>query len=123
MNYDYQQNQGGSDQWGNQGQSQDPYQQQQGQGGSGQSQDPYQQQQGQGGSDQGQQGGYGQSQDPYEQQQQVNSAIDQYANKIPGGEQYAQQAKDITDSGLENLEEQAKKRFGNPGGMFGGGNQ
>ncbi len=56
-------------------------------------------------------------------QQQVDSAIDQFANKIPGGQQYSQQAKDAAGGALENLEQQAENRFGNLGGLFGGGNQ
>jgi len=56
-------------------------------------------------------------------QQQVNSGIDQFAKKIPGGDQYSQQAKDTADNALENMEQQAENRFGNLGGLFGGGNQ
>ena len=49
--------------------------------------------------------------------QQIDSAIDQYASKIPGGEQYKQQAKDAASGELDNLEQEAEKRFG---GLFGG---
>jgi len=117
MNYDYQQGQGGQqDQWGNQGnQQQDPNQQ----GGYGQ-QDP------------NQQGGYGQQQGQGQDQfggakqqakQQIDQAIDQFANKIPGGQQYSQQAKDAAAGALDNLEGEAEKRLGGLGGMFGGDNQ
>ena len=131
--------------WGQQGQQggYDPNQQQydpnQGQQGYGQSQqqggyDPNQQQydpnQGQQGYGQSQQQGWGQqgqqqqSQDPFGAKQmanqQIDSAIDQFANKIPGGEQYKQQAKDAASGELDNLEQQAEQRFGNMGGLFGG---
>ena len=49
--------------------------------------------------------------------QQVDQAIDQFADQIPGGKQYSQQAKDAANSGLDSLENEAQKRFG---GMFGG---
>jgi len=47
----------------------------------------------------------------------VDQAIDQFADQIPGGKQYSQQAKDAANSGLDALENEAQKRFG---GMFGG---
>ena len=54
-------------------------------------------------------------------------AIDQFANKIPGGQQYAGQAKDVASGILGNLENQAEQRLGGgAGGMLGGlfgGNQ
>jgi hypothetical protein len=56
----------------------------------------------------------------------VDQAIDQFANRIPGGQQYSQQAKDAAASGLDALENEAEKRAGDMfGGMFGGnqGNQ
>ncbi len=56
---------------------------------------------------------------------QVNQAIDQYGNKIPGGSQYTGQAKKVAGDALDNLEQEAEKRMGNMGGIFGGnqGNQ
>ena len=64
------------------------------------------------------QGGQGGQLDAARQQaeQQADQAIDQYASKIPGGEQLAQQAKDTVNRELGNLEDEAKKRLG---GMFG----
>ena len=114
--YDPNQQQG----WGQQGQQggYDPNQQQY---------DPNQGQQGYGQSQQqgwGQQGQQQQGQDPFGAKQmanqQIDSAIDQFANKIPGGEQYKQQAKDAASGELDNLEQQAEQRFGNMGGLFGG---
>ncbi|GAC1399867.1 MAG: hypothetical protein NVSMB49_10910 [Ktedonobacteraceae bacterium] len=97
----------------------------------------YGQQQDQG--NQGNQGGYGQQQDQGNQsnqgnqgslggargmaQNQVDSAIDQFGNKIPGGSQYTQQAKDAAHGVLDNLEKEGENRLGNLGGMFGGNNQ
>jgi hypothetical protein len=68
--------------------------------------------------DQSSQGGQGGQLDAARQQaqQQADQAIDQYASKIPGGEQLAQQAKDTVNQELGNLEDEAKKRLG---GMFG----
>ena len=68
-------------------------------------------------------GQYGQGQGAIHQArqmagQQVDQAIDQFANKIPGGQQYAQQAKDAASSGLDALENEAQKRAGD---LFGGG--
>ncbi len=120
---------------------QDPYQQ----GNQGQNYDPNQQQNqgGQQGYDPNQQGGQ-QSYDPNQQggqqqnqggqfsgakqqaQQGMDQAIDQFANKIPGGQQYSQQAKDAAGGVLNNLEGEAEKRLGGGlGGLFGGnqGNQ
>lgn len=51
---------------------------------------------------------------------QVDQAIDQLANKVPGGAQYAQKAKDEADKVLDNLEGELEKRMGNVGGMLGG---
>ncbi len=51
---------------------------------------------------------------------QINQAIDQYGNKIPGGSKFTQQAKDAADGALNNLEQEAEKRMGNLGGLFGG---
>ena len=48
-------------------------------------------------------------------------AIDQFANKIPGGQQHAGQAKDVASGILGNLENQAEQRLGgSAGGMLGG---
>ncbi len=55
-------------------------------------------------------------------QNQVDQAIDQFGNKIPGGSQYTQQAKDAAHSVLDNLEQEGEKRMGNLGGIFGGNN-
>ncbi len=88
--------------------------------------------------DQGNQGGYGQQQQQNQGQQgqgqfdgaknvaqnQVDQAIDQFGNKIPGGSQYTQQAKDAAHGVLDNLEKEGENRLGNiGGGMFGGNNQ
>ena len=43
---------------------------------------------------------------------QVDSAIDQFANKIPGGSQHAQEAKDAASGILGNLEKEAENRLG-----------
>ncbi len=48
---------------------------------------------------------------------QVDQAVDEFGNKIPGGKQYAQQGKDAADNALGNLEQEGEQR---PGGMFGG---
>ncbi|GAC1453764.1 MAG: hypothetical protein PVSMB2_01320 [Ktedonobacteraceae bacterium] len=142
-------NQGQQDQYnqGNQGgygQQQDQYNQgnQGNQGGYGQQQDQYNQGN-QGQQDQYNQGNQGQ-QDQYNQgnqgqqqqghgnlggargaaQNQVDQAIDQFGNKIPGGTQYTQQAKDAAHGVLDNLEKEGENRLGNfGGGMFGGNNQ
>jgi ABC-type transporter Mla subunit MlaD len=57
-------------------------------------------------------------------EQQIDSAIDQLAQKVPGGTQYTQQAKDAASSVLDKLEgeleQEAEKRLGNLGGMLGG---
>ena len=52
-------------------------------------------------------------------EQQVNQAIDQFATKLPGGEQYKQQAKDATDGVLRNLEQEGEKRINDMGGPKG----
>jgi len=52
---------------------------------------------------------------------QIDQAIDQYGNKIPGGSQFTQQAKKAAGGLLDNLEQEAEKRIGgNFGGLFGG---
>lgn len=53
-------------------------------------------------------------------QQQVNNAIDQLAQKIPGGDRIAKQAKDAASGILDSLEQQGGKLIGNLGGIFGG---
>lgn len=53
--------------------------------------------------------------------QQVNQAIDQFATKLPGGEQYKQQAKDAADGVLRNLEKEGENcinGMGGPQGIF-----
>lgn len=54
---------------------------------------------------------------------QINSAIDQFAGKVPGGDKVSQQAKDAAAAGLDNIEKEAEGRLGNLpgiGGMLGG---
>ncbi len=54
-------------------------------------------------------------------EQKVNQAIDQFAGKIPGGEQYKQQAKDAAEGVLLNLEKEGENRIngmGGPQGIF-----
>ncbi len=54
-------------------------------------------------------------------EQQVDQAIDQFAGKIPGGEQYKQQAKDAASGVLRNLEKEGENRIngmGGPQGIF-----
>lgn len=57
-------------------------------------------------------------------EQQIDSAIDQLAQKVPGGAQYTEQAKDAASGVLDKLEgqleQEAEKRLGNLGGMLGG---
>ncbi len=68
---------------------------------------------------QGQQGGLlGDARQMAENQ--IDQAIDQYGNKIPGGSQYTQQAKEAAGGLLNNLEQDAEKRMGNLGGLFDG---
>jgi len=102
MSNNYPQNPSQRDQYGNQGN--------QGQ------QDQYGNQNQQG--NQGQQGALGGARQMAENQ--INQAIDQYGNKIPGGSKFTQQAKDAADGVLNNLEQEAEKRMGNLGGLFGG---
>src|SRR5579872_3407885 len=95
---------------------QDPNQQYGSQQGSGMSQDPNQQMG-------GQQGG-GMAQDPnagqggmlggarQQAQDQVDSAIDQFANRVPGGQQVSQQAKDQAGNALDDIEKEAENRMG-----------
>lgn len=54
---------------------------------------------------------------------QINNAIDEFASKVPGGDQFSQQAKDAAAGGLDNIEQQAEGKLGDLpgiGGMFGG---
>jgi len=69
--------------------------------------------------------GQGNNQGPLAQERQmaekqVDQAIDQLANKVPGGAQFAQKAKDEADVVLNNLEGELEKRLGNAGGLLGG---
>ena len=60
-------------------------------------------------------------------EQKIDQTIDQLAQKIPGGTQFSQQAKDAMGGVLDNLEQQAEEQGGNIlnnlgnsiGGMFG----
>lgn len=56
-------------------------------------------------------------------EQKVNEAIDQFAQKLPGGENYAQQAKNAADGVLKNLEQQleqqAEQHKGDVGNILG----
>jgi hypothetical protein len=59
----------------------------------------------------------------------INSEIDQLAGRIPGGDQFSQQAKDAAAQGLGQLEQEGESKLGNSGeglsgmlgGLFGGG--
>ncbi|GLV55068.1 hypothetical protein KDH_19150 [Dictyobacter sp. S3.2.2.5] len=57
-------------------------------------------------------------------EQKIRQAIDQYASKIPGGEQFASQAKDAATNVLNTLEKEAGNRLGGivsgAGGILGG---
>ena len=57
-------------------------------------------------------------------QQKVDTTIDQFAGKVPGGDQVSQQAKDAASKGLDQLEQQGESQIGKagggPGGMLGG---
>jgi len=53
--------------------------------------------------------------------QQIGQAIDQYASKIPGGQQLSQPAKEAVSGILDQMEKAASSRLGDIGGMFGGG--
>lgn len=52
-------------------------------------------------------------------EQQIDQAIDQFAQKIPGGAGYTQQAKDAAAGILDSLEQQAEQHMGDVGGMIG----
>lgn len=55
-----------------------------------------------------------------EAQDQIDRTIDQYASKVPGGDQVSQKAKDAAASGLDQIEKEAENRMGNMGGNLGG---
>ena len=142
MNNEYQENpdqQRNQEQFGN---PQEPYRQretegqygnQQGQYGN--PQEPFNGQQGQYGN-QGQQGQYGNPQQGNQGQQrgmlggarnmaenQIDQAIDQYANKIPGGSGLTKQAKEAVGGILDGLEKEGENRIGDLGGGLFGGNK
>lgn len=54
----------------------------------------------------------------------INQAIEQYASKIPGGEQFVGQAKEAASNVLNTLEKEAGNRLGGivsgAGGILGG---
>lgn len=57
-------------------------------------------------------------------EQQVDQGIDSLGNKIPGGERFTGQAKDMASKGMDDLENEAEKRGRDMlGGMGGGGEQ
>lgn len=53
-------------------------------------------------------------------EQQVDKAIDQFAQKIPGGTEHVQQAKDAASNILDKMEQEAEEHMGDLGGMLGG---
>ncbi len=120
---------GGQDQYSQQQDQPDPYvgQEDYSQGPSDAlgAQDPYAVEQGLEPSTQQQpsQSGMGQGQLENLRQQaqdQIDRTIDQYASKVPGGEQVSQKAKDAAASGLDQIEKEAENRMGNMGGNLGG---
>jgi type II secretory pathway component PulF len=50
-------------------------------------------------------------------EQKIDAAIDQFAQKIPGGQNYSQQAKDAAGNVLENLEQQLEQQVEQRGGV------
>lgn len=60
----------------------------------------------------------------HEAEGQIDATIDQFAQKIPGGTQFSQQAKDTIAGALDNLEQQAEAEagnlLGNAGNIIGG---
>jgi len=60
----------------------------------------------------------------HQAEQKINETIDQLAQKIPGGTQFSQQAKDAAAGALDTLEKQAEAQagnvLGNAGNMIGG---
>jgi len=126
----YSNQQGQQGQFGNQ---QGQFGNQQGQYGN--PQEPFGNQQGQYGN-QGQQGQYGNPQQGNQGQQrgmlggardmaqnQIDQAIDQYANKIPGGPGLSKQAKEAVGGILDGLEKEGENRIGDLGGGLFGGNK
>lgn len=134
MNNDYQQDpfiQNTQDQPGNQqdqfGNRQDQFGNQQNQFGNqrdqfGSQQGPFGNQQAPVGNqpNQGQAGMMGEARQFAENQ--IDQAIDQYANKIPGGEGYTQPVKNVAHGLLDDLEQAAQQRLDNLEGQ-GGQNQ
>lgn len=63
----------------------------------------------------------------HQAEQKIDETIDQFAQKIPGGTQFSQQAKDAMSGVLDNLEKEAEAQGGNIlgnlgdtiGGLFG----
>jgi hypothetical protein len=53
-------------------------------------------------------------------EQQIDKAIDQFAQKIPGGTEHVQQAKDAASNILDKMEQEAEAHMGDLGGMLGG---
>lgn len=49
-------------------------------------------------------------------QQQVDNTIGNLASKVPGGDQFAQQAKQQANSAIDNLSQQAQQQAGNAAG-------
>ena len=52
-------------------------------------------------------------------EQKIDETIDQFAQKVPGGTQFSQQAKDAMSGVLDNLEKQAEEQGGNILGNIG----
>jgi len=52
-------------------------------------------------------------------EQKIDETIDQFAQKVPGGTQFSQQAKDAMSGVLDNLEKQAEEQGGNILGNLG----
>jgi hypothetical protein len=145
MNNDYQENpERNQEQFGNQ---QEPSQRRETEGQYGNQQGQYGNSQGQFGNQQGQ---YGNPQEPFGGQQgqygnpqqgnpaqqrgmlsgardmaqnQIDQVIDQYANKIPGGSGFTQQAKEAASGILDGLEKEGENRINEMGGGLFGGNK
>ena len=49
----------------------------------------------------------------------MDEIIDQNAGRIPGGERYKQQAKELAERGLDAAEEEIKRRISEKGGLGG----
>lgn len=52
-------------------------------------------------------------------EQKIDETIDQFAQKVPGGTQFSQQAKDAMSGVLDNLEKEAEQQGGNILGNLG----